>query len=219
MFLLDQLHEELKKPNSSSEDNEAEKSERYWREYINNNYSIISREFQGQTKTTLVCSSCGYVKHKYEPFMYLSLGIPKKDRVTLEDCLEMFCNQEELVGSEMWYCKKCKERVEAKKQCEIIRLPRYLIIHLKRLVETHTKIDDLVEYREEIDMQGVGNGVEKGGRYGLYAKVKHMGSSYGGHYVALAKQAENWYCFNDSCVSYENFSSSKDTYLLFYQRI
>ena len=218
LFLLDQLHEELKRPNFSSEDIEAEEGERYWKEYISKNNSIISREFQGQTKTTLACGSCGYVKHRYEPFMYLSLGIPKRQRVSLQDCLEMFCSEEVLLGSEMWYCKKCKRLVEAKKQCEIARMPRNLIIHLKRLVGRHKKIDDLVEYREEIDMQGVGNGIEKG-RYQLYAKVKHMGSSYGGHYVALAKQNESWYCFNDSSVSHESFNSSKDTYLLFYQKI
>ena len=78
--------------------------------------------FRDRPRPRWLCSSCGYVKHKYEPFMYFSLGIPKRHRVTLEDCLEMFCSQEELVGSEMWYCKKCKRLVEAKKQCEIVRI-------------------------------------------------------------------------------------------------
>ena len=45
------------------------------------NYSIISSEFQGQTKTIIICANCGYIKNKYEPFMYLSLSIPTKKEI------------------------------------------------------------------------------------------------------------------------------------------
>lgn len=219
LFLLDQLHEELRTPRKGLEKSTEKKSDKYWNEYMSKNYSIISQEFQGQTKTTVVCMSCGYVKCKFEPFMYLSLSIPDRNGVSLEECLERFCEEDFLDGSEMWHCKKCAGLVQAKKQTQIVRLPKYLIVHLKRFKDTHRKIHDLVRYEELFQMRGGEEEKEEIGKYRLYAKVKHMGGINGGHYVAVAKQGENWYCFNDSSVSQEGFHTDKDTYLLFYQKV
>ena len=184
------------------------------------NYSIISSEFQGQTKTIIICANCGYIKNKYEPFMYLSLSIPTKKEITLDDCLKEFCANDLLEGNEKWFCKKCNFLVNAYKQTEIIRLPKYLIIHLKRFKNVHSKIDDLVKYEEALDMRKYDKANESEGFcYRLYAKIKHMGCLNGGHYVALAKQDSFWFCFNDSNVDQVSFSVSADTYLLFYEKV
>ena len=220
LYLLDQLHEELKKPCPNQNCSSIDKGEKSWENYLKNNYSIISKEFQGQTKKTLICNKCGYVKKKYEPFMYLSLSIPNNKSATIKDCLTHFCEQEFLAENEKWFCPKCDILVEAIKQNDIIRLPRYLIIHLKRFKDIHRKIKDLVRYEEELDMKKfVQKNNEGDNRYRMYAKIKHMGSINGGHYVASARQDEYWYCFNDSHVRQEPFSTSHDTYLLFYEKI
>jgi ubiquitin carboxyl-terminal hydrolase 4/11/15 len=58
--------------------------------------------------------------------------------------------------------------------------------------------------------------------YDLIAVSNHVGSIYGGHYTAYARQdvnTEKWYKFNDSDVStvdYSNDLVSRDAYLLFY---
>ena len=180
------------------------------------NYSVISNQFQGQTKTILICLTCGHMKEKYEPFMYLSLSIPSIGSVNIEDCLKKFCEVDTLQNSEKWMCKKCGCLVAATKQTQLIRLPRCLIIHLKRFKDIHRKINDYVHYTETLDLSSFVEGSEA--EYKLYAKVKHMGSLHGGHYVAMAKQCEKWYCFNDNSVDITPFCASSDTYLLFYEK-
>ncbi|CAG5115431.1 unnamed protein product, partial [Candidula unifasciata] len=49
---------------------------RAWDEYLAKNDSIIVSTFQGQFRSTVVCSECSHVSVTYEPFMYLSLPIP-----------------------------------------------------------------------------------------------------------------------------------------------
>lgn len=55
-----------------------------------------------------------------------------KSEILLTDCLAEFKQSETLDEDNMWYCSKCKEHVQATKTLELFRLPRLLIITLKR---------------------------------------------------------------------------------------
>ncbi|XP_077987451.1 uncharacterized protein LOC144442053 [Glandiceps talaboti] len=52
---------------------QAEKS---WHKYLERNRSVIVDTFQGQFKSTVICSSCDHVSVTFEPFMYLSVPLP-----------------------------------------------------------------------------------------------------------------------------------------------
>ena len=52
--------------------------------------------------------------------------------VTLNDCLKLFTQPEKLTSDNPWFCSKCKKHQEATKQMNIWRLPKYLIVTLKR---------------------------------------------------------------------------------------
>jgi Ubiquitin carboxyl-terminal hydrolase len=52
--------------------------------------------------------------------------------VTILDCVEKYCQTEQLEETEMWYCNRCKEHVRAWKQFHLYVAPPILIIHLKR---------------------------------------------------------------------------------------
>lgn len=56
----------------------------------------------------------------------------EKDTVTLDHCLRAFSREELLTGSDQWYCNKCKEQRDIHKKLELYRLPKILIIQLKR---------------------------------------------------------------------------------------
>ena len=51
---------------------------------------------------------------------------------TLDDCLKLFTQPETLTPDNPWYCPKCKKHQEATKQIYLWKLPKYLIIILKR---------------------------------------------------------------------------------------
>ncbi|KAF6211259.1 hypothetical protein GE061_014376 [Apolygus lucorum] len=84
--------------------------EEHWRTHLATNRSVIVDTFQGQFKSTVVCSSCNFVSVTYEPFMYLSVPLPnalqRQISVTFISCTSnepVFCtiqvNQYDSVGT------------------------------------------------------------------------------------------------------------------------
>jgi hypothetical protein len=55
----------------------AKQAEGFWMNYIRDNNTVIASSFQGMYKSTVTCSVCNFVSCTYEPFMYLSLPIPR----------------------------------------------------------------------------------------------------------------------------------------------
>jgi hypothetical protein len=51
-------------------------AQKAWREYTAQNRSVVVETFQGQFKSTVVCSDCHHVSVTFEPFMYLSVPLP-----------------------------------------------------------------------------------------------------------------------------------------------
>mmetsp|Transcript_14682 Transcript_14682/g.14302 ORF Transcript_14682/g.14302 Transcript_14682/m.14302 type:complete len:106 (+) Transcript_14682:2708-3025(+) len=56
----------------------------------------------------------------------------KKDQISLDACFEAFSREELLTGADQWYCSKCKEQRDILKKLELFRLPKILIVQLKR---------------------------------------------------------------------------------------
>ena len=92
----------------------------------------------------------------YDPFRDLSLPLPpskysysyySEDRVTLDDCLELFIQPQVLSGDEAWHCPKCNGRRVAEKQISLSRLPEILILTLKRFL-SHGPYSRTKIYRE-----------------------------------------------------------------------
>ncbi|XP_071085710.1 uncharacterized protein [Haliotis cracherodii] len=54
-----------------------EEADGAWNDYLRENNSVVVGKFQGQFQSTVVCSVCRHVSVTYEPFMYLSLPIPR----------------------------------------------------------------------------------------------------------------------------------------------
>ena len=88
-----------------------------------------------------------------EFFNFLSNAVtPKKLDVTdseeegpvrLTDCLKAFKQQETLDEDNMWYCNKCQEHVQATKTLELFKLPRIMIISLKRFKQSKSRYGSL----------------------------------------------------------------------------
>ncbi|PIK57760.1 hypothetical protein BSL78_05368 [Apostichopus japonicus] len=66
---------QLEKPSTSIEKNQE--GEKQWDDYLRNNESVIVDNFHGQLKSTVICNVCGHVSIIYEPFMYLSVPLPR----------------------------------------------------------------------------------------------------------------------------------------------
>jgi hypothetical protein len=59
--------------------------------------------------------------------------------INLSSCFDEFSKQEDLKGEEKYKCSSCSKDQEAKKKLEIFRLPKVLIIQLKRFSQTKNR--------------------------------------------------------------------------------
>lgn len=60
----------------------------------------------------------------------------KKHSSNLDDCVRLFTQPEKLTTENPWYCSKCKKHQEATKQMSIWKLPKYLMVTMKRFQAT-----------------------------------------------------------------------------------
>lgn len=129
MFLLDRLHDELSNSNKVINDNpellNIDQNGKLGKDYENwfnsillkQGFSPISQNFQGQLQDSLTCMRCGFKSSNYSSFFMLSLGIPKRSlkngkklkKIYLEDCIELFTNDEILNEENAWDCPKCNK--------------------------------------------------------------------------------------------------------------
>ncbi|XP_043949658.1 ubiquitin carboxyl-terminal hydrolase Usp2 isoform X1 [Drosophila biarmipes] len=232
-FFLDSLHSALntgvKGETLSIDDNlsDNKKADLTWEWYSRHENSLVRDLFVGQLKSTLKCTTCGNTSVTFDPFWDLSVPLPSSSRCKLEACLDLFIREEVLDGDEMPTCSKCKTRRKCTKSFTIQRFPKYLVIHLKRFSETRwSKLSNIVEFptsEGELNMGSYGANSNSNVHYTLYAISNHMGSTAGGHYVALCKHpvSRKWHEFNDNIVSdalSENHLVSSSAYILFYER-
>lgn len=201
----------------------------FWRKHLDMNKSVISDLFEGIFMSTLTCTYCKGQSNTFEVFNCLSLPIPSESRCHIRDCLNHFSNPERIEAA--WECPRCKTKREADKKIVICKLPKILIIHLKRFSldgrwrqKLQTTVDfplnDLMVDCTNVLPQSAYGSVPSKSSYNLYAVVNHYGHLDGGHYTAFCKLGnQRWYTFDDSNVTEMKDSDvcGQSGYLLFYQ--
>jgi len=193
--------------------------------------SIITDLFCGQLLSKTVCTHCKNESLAFDNFWDLALSFNKalmNKSQHLSEMLEQFLKEEEL--EDLFYCEKCKVRRKSKKRFVIWRLPKVLVVQLKRFEYSHWRGDkinksvtfpvknfNLSQFTQESN-----DGSVRNANYTLCGIVNHGGSLNGGHYTAECMNNENkrWYDFNDSMVSETTMKmdecSSSSPYILFY---
>ncbi|VUZ57412.1 unnamed protein product [Hymenolepis diminuta] len=136
--------------------------------------------------------------------------------VKLQNCVDLFLTSEQLGIHDLWYCKKCKDHQRAFKKFDLWKLPRILVLHLKRYRSSYpvSKNDVYVEY--PLDDFRLTH-LKDSPIYELTAVSNHIGGVGGGHYTAFAKNGNSWYSFNDNYVDKLGISPvSQSAYILVY---
>ncbi|XP_055011794.1 ubiquitin carboxyl-terminal hydrolase 3 isoform X2 [Boleophthalmus pectinirostris] len=239
-YLLDHLHRELQDAqNGDAHVCEEQAGPTRDKSCLNGNSSVVTSLFGGVLQNEVNCLICGTESRKFDPFLDLSLDIPRQFRqkkskeqepgppCTLHDCLQSFTDLEELDETELYYCLKCKKRQKSTKKFWIKKLPKVLCLHLKRFHWTtfmRNKVDTYVKFpMKSLDMRSFLLEPEAAAPdsclYDLAAIAVHHGSGVGsGHYTAYGHHEGRWYHFNDSTVSLtsEDAVAKAKAYILFY---
>ncbi|XP_067118526.1 ubiquitin carboxyl-terminal hydrolase 8-like [Centruroides vittatus] len=233
IVLLEKLHADLNKSITISPkqrlnlDNlsEFEAQERFWENHTNMNKSIISSLFEGLLQSELMCLNCSKTSNSYEVFSLLSLPIPSSTKCYLKDCLEVFLKEEIMKGDAAWDCPKCAHKREAKKQMTICKVPKVLVIHLKRFSFDgiwREKLQTYVDFPVDLEIPSFTKN-QKFTKYQLYGVLNHYGTLEGGHYTAYCKNSlyNRWYKYDDHEVYdiYESDIKTSAAYMLFYSSV
>lgn len=185
-------------------------------EFIINLLDIINEQikintlFEIHQEITIKCKllKCLNKSTHIEKHNFLLLNINKENK-SLDDCFREYKKREKLNDDNMYFCEKCNAKRIASKRLKIIHYPKHLIIMIKRFNQNMSKnnqtIDVPLEWRNNYKLQGI---------------VFHSGSAYGGHYIYIGKNNNQWYMFNDDSVSKINENQldhfKNNAYILYY---
>jgi ubiquitin carboxyl-terminal hydrolase 9/24 len=104
----------------------------------------------------MICKGC---PHKYERSeTFLSLSISVKNQKSIQQSLNSFIQGEMLEGDNAYYCEKCDKKVDTLKRTCIKKMPRYLILALRRFEFDYdkmvrVKVNDYCEFPTDLDME------------------------------------------------------------------
>jgi len=235
-FLMDQIHEgmaeevniEITRPAAATpKDKAIQQALEAWKANFGKNYSPLTEMIYGLQRVSYICTKCQTCVDKFEPFNCLKLPIPTQYDVsggkpTLQSMLSEELQEERIDG---YACEKCSpERPTVVRKWRLWRLPRMLVLSVKRFTPDGRKIHTPIQFDlsqnlvfdsyfspdspEPSRLQG----------YECFATVDHHGVAGGGHYTAQAKSplTEKWNLFDDeTAYSIAEPQFGESTYILF----
>jgi ubiquitin carboxyl-terminal hydrolase 8 len=162
------------------------------------------------------------IKVSPEPYFIINLSIPPNNKSpSLIDCFNHYVDGEIING---YINEEDGKQTDIRKKIQFWSFPNILVIDLKRFDNKSQKNKIIVNFPlDHLDLSPYVIGYKKESyKYELYGVCNHSGSTFGGHYTAYVKNAnEKWYHFNDTSVSEvginESIISSK-AYVLFYRK-
>ena len=244
MFLLDQLHEGMKRPLNinvmAAEDSPVYAALMAWKEQVAPQYSPIVDYFFGLMEVSVTCKGCGNVSCRYEPFNMLNVDFPNSKDASLDECIDFTFEAESI---DEYSCDTCSpdtpkddsvpkpKRHPGVIQRRIWRLPQNLILVVKRFrFETRmTKCNAnfSAETTQKFEKWFAPTSPESSHHadYTLQSIVDHHGSGNGGHYTAQIKSPIDglWNMYDDESVAKLRDGSQPHlgpmTYILFYRKV
>lgn len=197
IYFLEILSNELGKRNEEVIDNLES-----YNEFLKTN--IIIKTLFGMQSSNLKCTQCDKTRFCYENFIILSLNVKN----SISDSIKEFLKEELIMNI---FCENCNLKTNFIKYYGFSRMPKILIIHLKRFIDYRNKDNTCVNVDNVLKINEF--------TYRLVSYVCHSGTIRNGHYVAYGERNNEWYCFDDrNCYKSDNRDES-NAYVLFYSRV
>jgi len=232
-LILDHLHEGLlynvEIKYSGNIENKLDEimveSIKQWKKTMKDKYSIIAELFFGQF-INKVNSLEDHDKDKQlsKTFeMFSILTIPVYGR-TLYDSFSKYFEKEILESK--YLDEKNNKSVNAYRQIKLMKVPKYLIIVLKKYKNNLSKLNNSISFPiEDLNLSQYCEGYDSiDCNLKLISIGCHKGALNGGHYFSLCRHInDNWYKYDDDNVSEININNEKndlfkDGYILIYEK-
>ncbi len=207
VWLLDQLYMATAEPREIPYSVDVEGSKE-WADSFRKSYSPLAELFFGQMRIQYTCSACSTVHKRYETFNVLK--VQPIAGISWADCIEEEVLSEESI--EGYACEVCEKagrpRATALKKTHLMRLPKLLILTVKRYTPYGARINipivhDNCDFRFGEVFAPESNHASRGHWYRTIGVVDHLGFGMGGgHYVAqcLSPIYREWWLYDDEGV-------------------
>ena len=223
-LILDYLHEGLKYDakllcNGTAE-NDVDKliveSNKYFNKELKEKYSIIVENFFGQFINKIVSLENNRNKMVSKTFeMFNMLNIPIHG-ITLDESLSVYFGKEILETK--YFEEKSKKHINVYRQIKLMRVPKYLVLVLKRFTNSLTKNNNSVTFPiDSLDLSDHAEGYDKyESQLGLVSVGCHRGSINGGHYFSICRHVnDKWYVFDDDSSIEFDIDNERNKNILF----
>lgn len=235
-FLLDQLHEGMaeevnieitRPPPTTLKDQAIQSALEAWRTLFGKSYSPLTEMIYGLMRVSYICTKCKKCTDKWETFNCLKMPIPSAvdlsgGKPTIQTMLTEEFKDEEIEG---YACDTCSpSRPTVIRKCSIWRLPRMIVLSLKRFTPDGRKIHTPISFDPSKTIcfrdffSADSPEPSKNQEYECFGTVDHHGVAGGGHYTAQAKSplTEKWNMFDDeTAYSINEPQFGESTYIVF----
>lgn len=214
VWLLDQMYMATQQEmNIQINDRVKEHKEVYdalmaWKTAFEKAYSPLADLVFGMNRIQYECQTCKTIHTRWETFNTIKIQ-PRLDKdgkpMSVLECLKYEFEDETI---DDYACDKCKPaKAPAIKKTQIWRLPKLLILTLRRFTPIGTKLNFPVTFTKDDTSFSdffVTESPEpsKDSEFKAFATVDHHGTHMGGHYTAQCKSpiTQLWHLYNDEGV-------------------
>jgi len=188
-----------------------------WKSSFEKQYSPLTDLIFGMYRIQYLCTGCQATHSRWETFNTLKIH---PGHSSIEEALKHEFKEEEIEGYD---CDACKQKTLTKKTVSIWRLPKMLIITLKRFTPMGSRDNSPFHYDgEPMNFESTfspeSHEDSKFKNYKVFGTVDHHGNHMGGHYTAQCFNPvwKNWQLYDDETThTIEKPQFGVYTYMLF----
>lgn len=229
LCLLDTLHEALSqevdmkitKTLLDADDKRPAEALKVWKQEFCKKYSPFVEYSYGLLHFVVKCKGCQKETYRWEPMTAIKGVVePNKPFQTLDEMLKAELVPEEIEG---YQCDHCPQRQTAVRTTYIWKLPKYIVVVLKRFTYDGRRINTPVRLEEEtVSFNEIFSKAspeyDSASKYSLIACLDHHGGAHGGHYTAQTKTKGSWYLYDDESVhNMEKPMIGASTYMMWFE--
>ena len=181
-------------------------------------FSLMKNINIGYSCSEIICQHCDNISPKFEPFITIQLSVTNKKNIDLYDCLLEYTKME--FYNNIKKCSFCNIENDHPKKISFWKLPKILVIQLRKYDSNGNKINNHVYYPTKLDMSSFMHikSPYKKCNYILYGINIHFGKMDHGHYISYVKKNDKWFMHNDSQEPEEiKDIQNNNAYMLFYE--
>jgi ubiquitin C-terminal hydrolase len=173
-------------------------------------FNLEKEYFYGKSDLSIKCKNCKTVKNVFED--YITINLTDSDNTLTNTFIDYLKSEDHSDPDNLYFCETCNLNTETFKKINLHKLPKKLIIVLKR----YSSRINQIEIDNKLAIKQSNDGLVF--KYSLKSIVNHFGNNNSGHYTSYVNINDDWFHIDDNVVSKVNKVDTSYAYILFYSQ-